>query len=121
MALPHAFSSLRHQNFRRYYIGQTVSQLGSWMQSTALMWLAYRLTESPAATGTIGFLAMAPYIIVTPIAGVLSDRISRRKLLFIVLSLSVVVASVLSWLTWTAHITIGLLGVLALLQGILNG
>ena len=91
------------------------------MQSTAIMWLAYRLTGSTAVTGTIGFLAMVPYIIVTPIAGAVSDRISRRKVLMAVLCLSIVVASVLSVLTWTDRITIALLGFLALLQGILNG
>ena len=95
MPLPHTLRSLRHQNFRRYYIGQTVSQLGSWMQSTAVMWLAYRLTESTAATGMIGFLAMVPYIFITPLAGALSDRVSRQKLLTVVLSLSIVISTIL--------------------------
>jgi MFS family permease len=121
MALPHSLRSLRHQNFRRYYVGQSISQLGSWMQSTAVMWLAYRLTESTAATGLIGFLAMVPYIVVTPLAGALSDRVSRRKLLITVLSLSIVVATILSVLTYTQQITIVLLGALALAQGVLNG
>ena len=121
MLLPHSLRSLRHQNFRRYYVGQTVSQLGSWMQSTAVMWLAYRLTESTAATGMIGFLAMVPYIFITPLAGALSDRVSRRKLLMAVLSLSIVVATILATLTITHRITIVLLGALALAQGLLNG
>ena len=121
MALPYSLRSLRHQNFRRYFIGQTVSQLGSWMQSTAVMWLAYRLTGSTAATGMIGFLAMVPYIFITPLAGALSDRVSRRKLLMTVLSLSVVIAAVLSILTYTQHIAIVLLGALTFMQGILNG
>ena len=121
MLLPHSLRSLRHQNFRRYYVGQTVSQLGSWMQSTAVMWLAYRLTESTAATGMIGFLAMVPYIFITPLAGALSDRVSRRKLLMAVLSLSIVVATILAALTLTHRITIVLLGALALAQGLLNG
>jgi MFS family permease len=64
---------------------------------------------------------MAPYIVVTPLAGALSDRVSRRKLLLLVLSLSVVVAAVLSYFTATGRIAIFGLGVLALLQGILNG
>ena len=121
MHLPHALRSLRHQNFRRYFIGQTISQLGSWMQSTAVMWLAYRLPESTAATGMIGFLAMVPYIFITPLAGALSDRVSRRKLLMTVLSLSIVISAILWALTFTQHITIVLLGVLAFTQGILNG
>ena len=121
MPLAHTLRSLRHQNFRRYYIGQTVSQLGSWMQSTAVMWLAYRLTESTAATGMIGFLAMVPYIFITPLAGALSDRVSRRKLLMTVLSLSIVISTILWALTFTQHITIVWLAVLAFVQGILNG
>ena len=121
MTLPYSLRSLRHQNFRRYYVGQTVSQLGSWMQSTPVMWLAYRLTESTAATGMIGFLAMAPYIFITPLAGALSDRVSRRKLLMTVLSLSVIIAAILAALTMTQNITIVALGVLAFAQGTLNG
>ena len=120
MKLPHSLRSLRHQNFRRYYVGQTVSLLGSWMQSTAVMWLAYRLTGSTVATGAVGFLAMAPYIFITPIAGALSDRISRRKLLVAVLSLSVINAAALAVLTYTEQITITIIGALAFVQGILN-
>jgi len=121
MHYPHALRALRHRNFRRYYFGQMVSQLGSWMQSTAVLWLAYRLTGSTAVTGTIGFLALVPYIVITPLAGALADRVSRRKLLMIVLALSVVVAGILSALTATHQITIFSLGLLAFLQGILNG
>lgn len=120
MTLPHSLRSLRHQNFRRYYVGQTISLLGSWMQSTAVMWLAYRLTESTAATGMIGFLAMVPYIFITPLAGALSDRVSRKRLLMTVLSLSIVNVVILSALTYTQQITILALGVFALVQGILN-
>jgi MFS family permease len=121
MQFPTSLRALNHQNFRRYYVGQTVSQLGSWIQSTAIMWLAYRLTGSTAATGTIGFLAMVPYIVITPIAGAVSDRVSRRKLLMIVLTLSILQAVVLTYLTATSQITIVSLGVLAFMQGILNG
>ena len=120
MKLPHSLRSLREQNFRRYYVGQTVSLIGSWMQSTAVMWLAYRLTGSTVATGTVGFLALVPYIFVTPVAGALADRVSRRKLLVTVLSLSVINAVAMAVLTYTQHITIGIIGVLAFVQGILN-
>jgi len=121
MHYPHALRALRHRNFRRYYFGQMVSQLGSWMQSTAVLWLAYRLTGSTAVTGIIGFLALVPYIVITPLAGALADRVSRRKLLMTVLALSVVIAAILSALTATHQITIFSLGLLAFLQGILNG
>ena len=121
MTLPDSLRSLRSPNFRAYYIGQAVSQLGSWMQSVAITWLAYRLSESTATTGMVGFLAMAPYIFVTPIAGALSDRVSRRKVLIIVQSLLLLVAAALAVITATGHITIPLLGALAFTQGVLNG
>ena len=109
MNLPDSLRSLRSPNFRAYYIGQTVSQLGSWMQSVAITWLAYRLSESTATTGLVGFLAMAPYIFVTPIAGALSDRVSRRKVLIVVQTLLLILAVVLAVVTASGHITIPLL------------
>lgn len=121
MTYPHAIRALRHRNFRRFFVGQTVSQLGSWMQSTALMWLAYRVSGSTAITGTIGFLTMAPFILVTPLAGALGDRVSRRKLLMVVLSLSLVQATILAVLTGLDHISIAAISALALMQGVLNG
>ena len=121
MKLPDSLRSLRSPNFRAYYIGQAVSQLGSWMQSVAITWLAYRLSGSTATTGLIGFLAMAPYIFVTPIAGALSDRVSRRKVLIVVQCSLLVLAVALATITATGHITIPLLGALAFTQGILNG
>lgn len=121
MPIPQALRSLRSPNFRAYYIGQAISQLGSWMQSVALMWFTYRLTGSTAATGLIGFLAMVPYIVVTPLAGALSDRVSRRKLLIVVQALLLLHASALAVVTYSGAITVTLLGLFAFLQGILNG
>jgi MFS family permease len=121
LPLPNSLRALRSKNFRAYYIGQAISQLGSWMQSVAIMWLAYRLTGSTAATGTIGFLSMAPYIVITPIAGALSDRVSRQKLLIFVQTSLLLVATGLTIVTATGHITITLLAVFGFMQGVLNG
>ena len=120
MSFPYALRALRHQNFRRYYAGQAVSQIGSWMQSVAIMWLTYRLSGSTGATGTVGFLAMIPYLFVTPIAGALSDRVSRRKLLMTVQSILFFHAATLATLTWLGHMTVPLLGAFAFVQGILS-
>jgi MFS family permease len=121
MPLPRSLRALASKNFRNYFIGQAVSQLGSWMQSTAIMWLAYRLSGSTTVTGTIGFLALAPTIVVTPLAGALSDRVSRRKLLIAVQACLLLNASLLAYATGSAQITIALLGVFAFIQGMLNG
>ena len=91
------------------------------MQSVAIMWLAYRLTGSTAATGTIGFLSMAPFIVITPIAGALSDRVSRKKLLIVVQASLLLLATGLTIVTLTDHITITLLAVFGFMQGVLNG
>ncbi len=118
--LPHALRALRSSNFRRYYVGQTVSQLGSWIQSVAIMWMAYRLTNSTVATGTIGFLALIPFLFVTPIAGALADRVSRRKLLLVVQTILFFHATALATMTFTGHMTVTLLGAFAFVQGVLS-
>ncbi len=121
MLLPNALRSLKSPNFRRYYIGQAVSMLGSWMQSVAIMWLAYRLTNSTASTGLVGFLAMVPAIFVTPLAGALADRVSRKKLLVIIQIALIALAAALTITTYTGHITLPALAAFAFCQGILNG
>ncbi len=121
MLLPNALRSLKSPNFRRYYIGQAVSMLGSWMQSVAIMWLAYRLTNSTASTGLVGFLAMVPAIFVTPLAGALADRVSRKKLLVIIQIALTVLATALTITTYTGHITLPALAAFAFCQGMLNG
>ena len=120
MPLPYALRALRSTNFRRYYVGQTISQLGSWMQSVAIMWLAYRLTNSTTATGTIGFLALIPFLFVTPIAGALSDRVSRRKLLMVVQTIFFFHAAALAVMTYSGHMTVNILGVFAFVGGTLS-
>ena len=119
-ALPYALRALRHANFRRYFIGMAISQCGSWMQSVAIMWLAYRLSGSTGVTGTVGFLAMIPHLFVTPIAGALSDRVSRRKLLIIVQTILFFHAATLATLTWLGHITVPMLAAFAFVQGVLS-
>ena len=90
------------------------------MQSVAIMWLAYRLTNSTAATGTIGFLALVPFLFITPIAGALSDRVSRRKLLMVVQTILCVHATALASVTLAGHMSVELLGVFAFVQGTLS-
>jgi MFS family permease len=118
--LPHSLRALRSPNFRRYYIGQTVSMIGTWVQSVAVMWLAYRLSGSTWFTGLIGFLASAPYLFLSPFAGVLGDRVSRRKLLMVALSLMAVQSAMLAALSGFSVITMPQLAALALFGGICN-
>jgi MFS family permease len=118
--LPHSLRALGSRNFRLYYTGQAISMLGTWVQSIAVMWLAYRLSGSTLFTGAIGFLHSVPHLLVGPFAGVLGDRVSRRKMLMTVLALLGVQSIALAVLSGFGLITMGQLAALALLAGILN-
>ena len=118
MPLPNSLRALRSPRFRRYYIGQTVSMIGTWIQSVAFMWLAYRISGSTWFTGLIGFLASAPHLVVTPLAGVLGDRVNRRKLLIAVLSLMALLSGVLAVVSGLGLVTMPFLAAVALLSGI---
>ena len=101
-------------------MGQTVSMIGTWIQSVAVMWLAYRLSGSTAFTGLIGFLQSAPHLVIAPFAGVLGDRVSRRKVLITVLTLLSLQSLALAVLSGMGVITLGQLAALAVCAGILN-
>lgn len=94
--------------------------IGTWVQSVALMWLAYRLTGSAAFTGLVGFLNSAPYLFVTPFAGVLGDRLDRRRILLTVLTILCAQSMALAVLTGLDLITPLWLGILALVAGVAN-
>ena len=120
MPLPHSLRALASPNFRRYYIGQAISMIGTWVQSVAVMWLAYRLSGSTWFTGLIGFLNNAPHLFLGPFAGVLGDRVSRRKMLITVLSLMALHSAILAMLSGLHVITMTQLALLALFAGICN-
>lgn len=76
------FRSLRrHRNYRLYFFGQLISQLGTWLQNAAQAWLVLDLTHSPAAVGVLGFCLYTPYALLGLIGGALADRWDRRNLL----------------------------------------
>ena len=120
MPLPHSLRALGSRNFRRYYTGQAVSVTGSWVQSIALMWLAYKLSGSTFFTGLVGFLNSVPYLALSPFAGVLGDRLDRRRILLTVLTLLFLQAVTLAILSGFRTITMGQLAGLALFAGMLN-
>lgn len=94
--------------------------VGTWVQSVAVMWLAYRLSGSTWFTGLVGFLASAPNLFLAPFAGVLGDRVSRRRLLIVVLTLMAAQSTLLAVLTGMHLITMPMLAGLALWGGICN-
>src|SRR4029078_7189680 len=92
--------------------------IGTWIQSLAFMWLAYRISGSTWFTGLIGFLASAPHLFLTPLAGVLGDRVTRGKLLFRVLSMMAVVSLALAVVSGLNLVTMPTLAVIAFISGV---
>ena len=120
MKLPASMRALGHRPFRLYFFGQAVSILGSWIQQVALAWLVYRLTGSAALLGLAAFAALAPILVVGPLAGAWIDRHDRRRLLMQVQVLLFIQACVLAALTWFGLIGPTLIILMSLSLGILN-
>lgn len=80
----HTFSSLQSPNFRRYFVGHSLSTLGTWIQQVTLAWIIYDLTNSAALLGIIGFCALIPQLLVSPIAGAWIDKVNKQKFLVII-------------------------------------
>jgi len=118
--LSHAWRALRHRNFRLFFGGQTISLIGTWMTRVATSWLVYRLTKSSLLLGTVGFAGQIPTFLLAPLAGVIVDRIDRRKVLVWTQTLAMVQSLALAWLTLSHRITIAEVLVLSATQGMIN-
>lgn len=116
----HAWRALRHRNFRLFFGGQSISVIGTWMTRVATSWLVYRLTGSALLLGTIGFAGQIPTFLLAPIAGVIVDRIDRRKVLVWTQALAMLQSLALAWLTLSHRITIGEVLALSAFQGVIN-
>jgi MFS family permease len=79
--LPHGLRALRHRDFRWFFAGQGVSQIGTWLQMIATSWLVYHLSGSTLLLGVAAFAQQIPFLVLAPVAGVFVDRFDRRRLL----------------------------------------
>lgn len=96
------FASLKVRNYRLFASGQVISAVGTWMQRIAQDWLVLELTDyDPVALGIAASLQFAPTLLLTLWAGVLADRLDKRKLLAVVQAGMVVCALVLGLLNVT--------------------
>jgi|UniRef100_A0A7C3WS39 MFS family permease len=97
------FAALRHRNFRLFYAGQSVSLLGSWMQSVALSWLVLVLTDSSFYLGLVGALQALPILLFSFWGGIVADHRSKYHILFLTQGSMMVLAAVLGLLVaWQA-------------------
>lgn len=86
------FAAFQHSNFRRYFAGQVISSIGTWLQALAVTWLVLDLTGRSDRLGVAVALQFLPLLLLGAPAGVLADRIDNRRLLLVTSGLSAVLA-----------------------------
>ena len=118
--LRRTFVALHHRNYRLFFFGQMVSQIGTWMQLTAQAWLVLQLTHSALLLGVVSLLQYLPVMIFSLYGGVLADRVPKRTLLLVTQSISLVQAAVMWLLVVTGTIQVWHIMLLIALLGITN-
>jgi MFS family permease len=120
------FNALRHRNYRLYFFGQMISIIGSWVQTTALMSLAYTLGEKPSWPATIAAASLLPTLFLGAWAGTLVDRWPKRALIFTTQALQLLLALLLAAIVLFGDTrghpitTCWILAFIALVTGIVN-
>lgn len=118
--VPATFAALRHPNYRKWFVGQVLSLMGTWMQSVAQGWLVYQLTGSKFALGTIAFAGTLPTLFLMLPGGVVADRLPKRKLMIATQSTMMFCALALAVLAWTGALQVWHIAVLAFILGVAN-
>ena len=112
--------AFKNRNYRLFFAGQGISLIGTWMQQIAMGWYVYRLTNSSFLLGLVAFSANIPSFFLTPVAGVLSDRYNRHKMLIFTQSFAMLQASILAFLVLNHYATITHIICLCLFLGTVN-
>ncbi|HUX34249.1 MAG TPA: MFS transporter [Gemmatimonadaceae bacterium] len=111
---------VKHRNFRLFWFGQTLSLVGTWMQTMALGWLALQLTNSPFLVGLVASASSWPIVGFSVFAGVVVDRGDKLKLVKLGQVLFLAQAAALWWVAWSGAATIWWLVGLAFVSGVIN-
>jgi MFS family permease len=114
------FSSLSNRNYRRYLSGQSISLVGTWMQTIAQSWLVLQLTHSAAALGLVIALQTLPTLLLGPYGGLIADRMDKRRLMIGLQSVMGAQALLLGLLTITGTAQLWQVYVLAVVLGMIN-
>jgi MFS family permease len=118
--LPPGLIALRERNFVLYVVGQFTSQLGSWIELTAVSWIVYEMTNSPFLLGLVGLFRATPTILLALYGGAMADRLPRRLVLMCTESTMLVLSLTLGLLAVTGHLEYWHLYVLNLISGTLQ-
>lgn len=114
------FKAFRNRNYALFFTGQSVSQIGTWMQRTAVSWVIYSLTHSPFMLGLAVFAQQFPSFLLSLFGGIVSDRYSRYKILLVTQTASMIQAILLAALILANHYVIWEILTLSIILGIIN-
>ena len=110
--------ALRNYDFRLFWSGNFLSNIGTWMQNVAQSWLVLTLTANSAFwLGVVGFAGSIPFLLFTLFGGVIADRVDKRWLLVVTQSIMMILAFILATLTLFKVITVWEVVVLSFLNG----
>jgi len=117
---PNVFSAFASRNYTLYFFGRAVSQFGTWMQRTAVIWVVYSITHSPFLIGVTIFAELFPSFLFSIPGGVAADRYNRYTIIKITQVTSMVQAVLLAVLVIMGHTVIWAILLLSVLLGIIN-
>jgi len=115
---PLAMRALRNPNFRLFWSGNFLSNIGTWMQNVAQGWLVLTLTNSAFWLGVVGFAGSIPFLFFTLFGGVIADRVNKRRLLLVTQTVMMILAFLLAALAWFKIITVWEVAAIAFLNGV---
>ena len=114
-----AFASLRiHRNYRLYFLGQAISQTGTWIDKVAQAWLVLALTHSAFAVGLLAACQFVPFSVLGLIAGVVVDRLDTWRTVVVTQAIRMVLAATLAGLVLGGVVEVWMVYTLAVLTGI---
>jgi MFS family permease len=116
--LPQMARALRNPNFRLFWSGNFLSNIGTWMQNVAQGWLVLLLTNSAFWLGVVGFAGSIPFLIFTLFGGVIADRVDKRRLLLVTQTVMMLLAFLLAGLAWFKVITVWEVAAIAFMNGV---
>lgn len=114
------FKAFKSRNYRLYFIGQSSSLIGTWMQKTAVSWVVYALTHSTFMLGLTLFASQFPSFLFSMFGGVVSDRYDKFKVLLTTQVASMVQATLLTILIFANHYRVWEILALSVVLGIIN-
>jgi MFS family permease len=115
--LPEVVRALRNPNFRLFWSGNFLSNIGTWMQNVAQGWLVLTITNSAFWLGVVGFAGSIPFLFFTLFGGVIADRVNKRRLLLVTQTVMMILAFLLAALAWFKVITVWEIAAIAFLNG----